>query len=470
MTPLLGGADLKLRAEIVHNGCLSGGGLTRGRQSPRYVAKIFVNFAVSTRSPYDAFPMSHENCDAYHIRLTKMIDFHRIAIHCLVIADVLFSSRLYQSLLPDFAQRILLSTILLLSLIYFAIAVIRGHVLPVMIAVGAVSLVIGQMVVFSNNFSTQIDWNFSAQYIVFLSFLPIFVMSRDGMATLIAKVILAYALIYTLVYAVIGILYSAGLLPGALFTALLLNDAERGDRLFAYAGALAFAFYYSMGALQKNFTIKNLAIMMLCVAANYFTLSRVYLLCLTIVAVMNIVKLPRRIIALTSFGGFAIVSVGLLYGMADHSWNPFYAFASQDTSGFGRALEYQVLQDILPSNFVFGLGIPGAPGLGAQVTGLSFFASGDLGAVGVFCDLGLIGLLFYIIAAAISCSEIHIMQERFSTCFFQTGCMMVLYGSIAPVLFAPGGVFYFSAILGIWLAQELRVTSLARNNLHGRVT
>ncbi len=387
-----------------------------------------------------------------------LLKFHRVMIHVIIVCDLCFSSRLYQAILPDIAQRLLLSTLLLVSIGYLAITVLRGHVVPALLAVLAGGLILGQINVFAANWGMDINWPGIAQYSVFMCFIVIFVISRDGLAPYFVRTLAIYAFIYVAFYIGFVLSYHAGVLPAQISRPLLLNDAERGDRFFAYAAALAFTWYIAIDTVRKRVTVGTLSLLLACALANILTVSRVYLLCLMVITALSICRMPRWLIRAVGVSALFIVSAVLLYGMVDTRWNPFYAFASNDTSGLGRAFEYQVAQELLSRSPIWGVGLFSSPEQPGLLTGISFFAAGDLGTAGVLLDLGLLGLLLFLVSSLIACSMIGIVPDLHANALFQTGCTLALYGTIAPILFAPGGTFYFAVILGMWLAQETRRT------------
>lgn len=387
-----------------------------------------------------------------------MILLHKVLLNILMMADLCFSSRFYLGVAPELTQRLLLSSILIISVFYLSIALLRGHVIPILIYVLAVTLVCGQMIVFSINFSADINWNTAAQYSVFLSFMPVFVASRDGISNYIVKRLSVYAYAYVSLYIFYSIGNQFNLLPAQLTRPLILNDVERGERLFSYAGALAYAWFVSIKKL-RNFNVINFVLFTMTAAANLLTISRVYLLCLGIVTAMSLINFKRSTIRTVCLLSLVVVSLTLLYGLVDARWNPFFQFAGTDSSGLGRALEYDIARELISQSPILGYGVAVSPDFVVTLTGLGFFAGSDLGAVGLVLDYGIIGLLLYFVCALISTSYIPKLGWWADPLFLK-GSTLSIYGCIAPVLFAPGGVFYFAALFGIWLSQELNDTKV----------
>lgn len=394
-----------------------------------------------------------------------MFGIHRMATHVLIGADLLYCSRLYLVFLPDFAQRLLLSTQILVSVFYIFIAVLRGYIAAVLISVACICLVIGQALIFEQSWSVPLNWNGIGQYGAFLSFVPIFIMARDEAAPYFVAMLVRYAVGYAFAYSLMSLMHSVGLLPPQITAPLTLNDLERGDRLYAHPGALAFAWYASLLLVQQRPTGLRAALFLVSALANVLTLSRVYLGCIAIVSALSVVRAPRRWIGIACFGTFGVLSAILVYGMIDTRWNPFFAFASNDTSGIGRALEYQIAQEIMGRSPMLGMGLTSFSDYHFSATGLSYFAPGDLGLVGVLLDYGAIGVLLFLVAAAIACAHNQLIPKPFDHAFFLLGCTFVLDSSISPNMFAPAGSFYFLVIFGLWLAQEAKPGDLRLGRL-----
>lgn len=377
-------------------------------------------------------------------------------IHAIIAADLCFSSRLYMAILPEIAQRILLSTLLLVGLAYLGLALMRGHVVPVLLFLLAGGLIIGQLIVYQVNWGMAANPTGVAQYTVVLTFIVFFVIGRDGLADHAMRVLAIYALGYVCFYIAYVGAYFAGVLPPSFTTALLLRDIERGDRFFAYAGALAFSWYVALNRVRAHRTAGRIAVFGVCALANVLTLSRVYLACLAAVTILDLLRVPRAVIRIVCIGALCVASSVLLYGLVDTRWNPFFALSGNDTSGIGRALEYQIAQDLLVRSPILGLGLSSSPEQPGLLTGISFFAAADLGMAGIVLDLGILGLSLFLIASWIACIRPPMLRDYRGDALNLTGCTLAMYGCIAPILFLPGGAFYFAAILGTWLAGDQR--------------
>jgi hypothetical protein len=380
---------------------------------------------------------------------------HRLSIHLVLASDICFLSKLYIGILPDFTQRVLLLTLTVIAFMYWVIALLRGHLLAASLGALAVAIVFGQIIVFEANWDMAPNWSGAGQYAVFLSFLPIFIMARDGQAGHVTKLLALYSFAYAAIYIGWATAYQAGIVPRQFVSSILLSDTERGDRLFAYLGALSYAWYVALGRVRADPSAWSFSALLVCATANILTLSRVYLTCLGVVTILNLIGASTRTIRFICLGTMLGVGSVISYGLVDSRWNPFL-LTSADSSGLGRALEFQVSQELYANSPVLGLGLASTPDYPPLISGISFFSPGDFGVAGVLLDFGILGIVLFLVSSAVSCAPIVITGDANQRILFLNGCTFVLYGCIAPVLFSPGGIFYFAANLGLWLAQTSR--------------
>ena len=81
-----------------------------------------------------------------------------------------------------------------------------------------------------------------------------------------------------------------------------------------------------------------------------------------------------------------------------------------------------------------------------------------LGAIGVWFDWGLVGVVAFFIGSHIACRPAKAVSRDYQWPLVLTGCLMAGYGCIAPVIFYPSGATYFAMLLGLWLASLSRVS------------
>ena len=385
-----------------------------------------------------------------------LLPVHRFLIHVVIGADLCYNSRLYLFIFSDAAQRVILSSEIVIAAFYILIAIARGYITVVLISVACICLVLAQLWTFGQNWNVPLNWPGIGQYGAFLSFVPIFIMARDGVATYVVRTLARYAIAYTFLYLAISLLHSVGLLPPQISTPLILNDIERGDRLWSHSGALGFVWYVSLVRVQERTTGAHVMLLLVSAMANIMTLSRVYLGCIVVVSILSVVRASRNAIRAVCLCSFGILSSALVYGMLDTRWNPFFAFASNDTSGLGRALEYQIAQEIIGRSPMLGMGLTSFSNYHFSVTGLTYFSPGDLGLVGVLLDYGLIGLCLFLVSSLITCAYNEYIPKPFDQVLFLQGCTLVLDSTIAPNMFSPQGAFFFLVILGFWLAYQAK--------------
>ncbi|PSC03132.1 hypothetical protein SLNSH_20600 [Alsobacter soli] len=390
----------------------------------------------------------------YSRHLAPPLAIHRIVLHLLIIAELVFSSRLYLAFLPSFAQRLILALILLTSAGYTALALARGYFAAAFVQLVCLALIITQMLVFEGNTSLPVEWNGIGQYLTISLFVPIFMLCNYGLADRFMDVFGRYTTIYALLYVPFVLLHNFNLIPMQIVQPILSNDVERGDRLFAHSGALLYAWFLILGRLRFGFTFGRAIIVPMCLLALLLTVSRVYLTCAGVITVFFLARVPyslTRVICLLALGTASAV---LLYGALDPTWNPFAGYLDSDTSGRGRMLEYQVAQVLVQRSPIFGYGLPSSGDQAGFVTGLTFFAGNDLGAFGVYMDLGIIGLVLYFAASVLATQRLELPSEPFRSALFYAGCTLALDGCLSPMLFIPGGTIIFAVILGVWLAQK----------------
>lgn len=378
---------------------------------------------------------------------------HIVAINVFLLADIVFTSRLSRVFGDALAQPILLGTIAGISLMYTAAAFAEGRLTAVCLYIGTVGLLIGQLYVFSSITHAPVNFNSIFQHISITTFTVYFMISKAGLRSYLLRRITIFATAYCAFYSAIAVANLAGVLPPALFEAIVSSDIERGDRLFLYAGASAFAWFYWLSRTREMVSLANVAFLAICGAAIGLSLSRVFIGFVLSTSILFLLRVPNRMIGSISLGALGIASAVLLYGFVDPAWNPFSLFAG-DTSGLVRGLEYETIRYLLWMNPVTGIGIAPNQTDIASLTGNFYFAASDLGALGPWWDMGLYGMILFFVGSYIATRPQGRSQGPFAEPLFLTGCMLVGYGCIAPALIMPGGSTYFALILGLWLDQR----------------
>ncbi|RYF35115.1 MAG: hypothetical protein EOO26_01945 [Comamonadaceae bacterium] len=375
---------------------------------------------------------------------------HRSAIHLLLLADLLFASRLYRIGDLAFMQPLLLGLCAGFVAFYFVFTLLRGYIAPAALLLFAVLLIFLQLFVFSGLAGVEVKLNAGFQFFWALTFVVFFLAIKDGHGVYLADALLLYASCYAIVYGVLALAFNAGLVGADALGILVAEDVERGQRLFSYTIASAYAWFGWLYRLRERRTW--LACVMLAVIglAIYLALSRVVTLCIVLMTFAAL-----RGYTLNSIGKVCItlllaISAISLYGVFDSRWNPFELFTS-DTSGAFRMWEYDIARDLLREHFALGIGIAPSSEDSWQFVKQDFFAPSDLGVIGIWLDLGLAGLACFLAGSYIACRPGIRMEPVREAPLVLTGCLMAVYGCIAPVIFYPAGVTYFAVLLGFWL-------------------
>ncbi|MDB5525909.1 MAG: hypothetical protein JWM58_3672 [Rhizobium sp.] len=378
---------------------------------------------------------------------------HRPAMHALLICDVLFTSRVY--LVPGIPilQPLLLGTSAALILFYAAFAYMRGHIFPVLLLMSCIALIINQLYVFEALSSVPLQFNSAFQFVWVMTFIVFFVISKDGNRHYLVNTLFMYASLYVVFYVAVALLNEFHILPAQLLRPLILEDHERGQRLFNYSAASAFAWFGWLYRAKTGPSMKTIVMLAICGLAIFLTLSRVFMLILILLTFAYLFRLGMSMIKVLCLSALWTASVFNLYGFVDSDWNPFALF-SGDSSGSFRMLEYNVARIFLLQNPLSGIGIAPSSTDSWHLLGYDFFAAGDLGITGVWFDLGLFGLVLFFIGSHIACKPVRDIDASFRWPLVLTGCLMAGYGCIAPVIFYPAGATYFAILLGLWLDRR----------------
>ncbi|MBQ0820533.1 hypothetical protein KBI52_09995 [Microvirga sp. HBU67558] len=378
---------------------------------------------------------------------------HKSAVWVLLVADVIFTSRLNRIIDNPNSQPALLGIFLLSFLIYTGVILINGRALIALGAFAAAVLIVFQVMLFSNVTGMPSPITTALQFFPVLSFTVFFSLANSELRQYTCRTYYYISQLYVFIYLLASICYIFNILPTNILRSLVLTDVERGERLFFYPAAMALCWFFSLSSVRRNISATSITLLAINGIANVLTLSRVYLLCLLAISLVYIATSERRIIRFLSLSALFLTSAVLVYGIIDTRWNPFELF-SGDSSGGARALEYRTAQHFLRLYPIAGIGIEPSSYEVGFLTGNYYFAAGDLGAVGVWWNFGLCGLLLFLVASIISCQPIRNLDTKFQWPFFLTGCLIAAYGSIAPVIFAAGGSTFFALIFGMWLSGK----------------
>ncbi|MBR0737660.1 O-antigen ligase family protein [Bradyrhizobium liaoningense] len=377
--------------------------------------------------------------------------FHRGAIHAILLCDLLFTSRIYRVIDHPSVQPAVLGLCAALVISYSLASLFRGNALPVLIALGAVLLIVNQLEVFSIVSGQPVLVNAGFQYILPLTFIAFYYVATCGLREYLVNTLFAYAFAYTAFYFAMAVLYQLHILPPILLEPLVLTDIERGERLFNYTGASTFAWFVFLSRVRTSFSVQNGVGALIAGAAIVLSLSRVFILVIAIISIFEMLNFKTLTIRRICLSVLYLATLTYLYGFLDPKWNPFDIFSS-DSSGGARAEEYDVARLLLHSNWLYGVGIPPTTVDLGYVTGNEFFAASDLGTLGIWFDWGLVGFVLFFVGCHIITRE-ALGARQFRRALFLTGAFIVAYSVLAPLPFYPSGAIYFASLLGMWLSR-----------------
>jgi hypothetical protein len=317
--------------------------------------------------------------------------------------------------------------------------------------------------VFSELSSIPINYNAGFQFAWLGAFVVFFLSAADGHSRYMIRTLLIYSTFYVIFYDIAVIAFKLDLPSSTFWDNLVSEDPERGKRLFCYTVACAFSWFnwiYEYGK-NKNRIFSGIMIL-LSGLAIYFALSRFITLIIVILTIAYLGKFSIKSIAKICLLALFIFSVVNLYGVFNNSWNPFALFAG-DSSGSFRIWEYEVARVLIQENPILGIGIPPSADAAWKFVNEDFFAASDLGVIGIWFDLGLIGLIAFTIGSYIASQTVVYDLNKTSVPLSLTGCLMAAYGCIAPVILYPAGVTFFTVILGIWINNQICLKHYRQN-------
>jgi len=386
---------------------------------------------------------------------------HVVLLNLLLIADTLFSSRLYRLLGGQSAQQAVLGTALAIILGYAAYAFVRARYMSVLLLALVFGIIIVQTVSFTWLITVTPNFNASLQFLWIGAFIVFASISADGGREYLVRTLFRYATGYTLLYLVLSAAFSVHTLPRQLVDALVLSDPERGERLFCYSSAVALAFLGWAFQAQRQRSLTAVLLCILMAMAVWLTLSRVFILILAIICALIFLTRSFRLISRGTFITLLIVSAVNLYGIVDVGWNPF-SFFGDDSSGAFRNIEFFVARAQIWNSPLFGVGIPPSATDLWALARQDFFSSGDLGVTGIWLDFGLVGLAMFFLGSYLCTRPIQAVSDELKWPLSLTGCFIAGYGCLAPVIFYPAGSTYFAVILGLWVGRPAAETSTNR--------
>ncbi|MDB5894516.1 MAG: hypothetical protein JWQ88_2047 [Rhodoferax sp.] len=377
--------------------------------------------------------------------------WHVLAVHVFLACDIAFNSRLYRVVDHPMLQPALLGISAALILLYVLLALGRHQFRVALLGAAIAGLVWHQMDVASSLLRVDIQIGTFFQFIWSMGFVVFYVVARAGGADRLVRILVFYASAYAALYALLALANLAGALPGGL-PGMTLSDPERGDRLYNYSAATAFAWFAWLSQARRQARPFYWAMLAVCGLAVVLTLSRVYMASVLLMSLLYLSGLGYRSISAICVIGFVLGTTQNMAGLLDESWNPYRAFAG-DSSGNYRIMEYAVARDYILDHPVVGFGMAPNPAIAAILLNDENFAAGDLGPTGVWFDWGLAGLLLFLAGTAVAFRPRIARCRPHGAALFLTGCLLGLNGCVAPLIFT-GGATLFSVLLALRLAER----------------
>lgn len=378
-----------------------------------------------------------------------------LSIHLLLLSDTIFEARLTRVFETLPLQAITLGTIVILSVSYAVLMFIRFK------TVEYVSFTLGATVIylsvshFSRLTGEIVVQNAIFQYIVPFTFVIFCAMRSPSLQLYACRTLAFYVTMYMCMYTSLAALNVVGALPSSILDAITSEDQERGARIYMYAGAASYAWFYWLVDMQKNPNFRNRIFFLICLFGISMSLSRTLILCLGIITVFRLLKYKNADLRGVILFILSVVWAFNLFGIINHDFNPF-SFFSGDSSGDFRFSEFEVARKLIREDIFFGVGLPTSSDGISIVTGNEFFFAGDLGIAGIWLEYGLLGMALFVAGSFFVTYEIKCLPDEVRQPMFLLGCFLASYGVIAPVIFDPGGATYFGAIVGLRFACRSR--------------
>ncbi len=151
----------------------------------------------------------------------------------------------------------------------------------------------------------------------------------------------------------------------------------------------------------------------------------------------------------------------MLWGVIDSGWMPFEPFM-QDASGYIRHLGYMQVTTFLSHSPIFGAGLPSSLDAMNALLGSAVDVYGaDYGALGIWLNWGLAGVVLYILGVYFLTSTGGASGKVYMRAASEDqktlrllGLHFALYCSTAPVIFGGSGTVLFCLILAYRLRNR----------------
>lgn len=384
-----------------------------------------------------------------HVELGKAV--HRLLLHSLLIVDFVYSSRLYRAISPGTLQPLCLGICAAVVAFYSVYLMLRGRMLPSVLAACFIALIFNQMAVFAGRISIAVVPNIFFQYVWLLTFVPFAGLCLAGQRRYLLNCVAWYGAVYCGFYMLASLSQMAGIIPGSILAALISSDVERGARVFIYTGLACFSYFYWLVQYRGKRELRDALLLAVCASASLLSLSRMYILIVFCLTMLFLFQSRAQYLANLTRGFLFAGSLYVLSGMVDTSFNPFSVFGS-DSSGSYRAFEYEIVRRFVTADPVWGFGIIPASHLAKPFLGNSAIFASDLGPLGVWFDLGICGLVMsWIVYWQCTRPNRHLSYE-YGWPLFLTGLMMTAIGCMSPLAITEAGATISGLIIGLAMA------------------
>ena len=234
-------------------------------------------------------------------------------------------------------------------------------------------------------------------------------------------------------------------------------DSTREARLALAGSFAAFTLLCALGLIIYERKFIHIIPLVLSTWALYLAQSRTFSVILIFSVLMMFLKKTQiSWLKRIGFGAFVLFALAMVYGIVDHTFNPFTAVRDDDT-GWARSVEYECARDIISNDPVFGTGTAAmlSPAYQDILKCEHLFAPDDIGAIGIWTYFGFAGLIIFFILNYLIFFPGHHIDDFgwYSKVLHGIGFLNGLHGVISPLLLGDGGLFFavvlYSAFYGV---------------------
>lgn len=336
---------------------------------------------------------------------------------------------------------------------YSVVSVVRGHAVPLVIAVALAIYLVFQTFLFREISGAPININATLTTFTLLLFIPLYE-TRLPLGTIL-RIVTITAVSYIVLYVALnGVIIDLVKNQPRL---VLETDGERDRRVFlAFSWAL-YVLFLGLFSFKARPIVGGL-LMAVAAAAIVLANSRLAMTLTLPVLLAAIVGIfapgSRRVAAWIFAAAFVMISLIIMWGYADPNWNA-YSYIARDASGTARFFEFQDAVKAIKGHELFGVGIaPSGEDLDYFIRPTRPFFVVDLGTAGMFFQFGLFGVILFM-AWSVLCIAAFPNDGP-----SQTPTTLALHyavvhagftGFFAPNLMGSVGVLFGALVTSLWL-------------------